>query len=56
MSVVYYKKSMEAMIRDSSKVENSQADRMILNSTLKPFWDIIHKYNFRQGKGLIFKN
>lgn len=53
---VYFEKSMEAMIRDTSKSENSQADRSILNSTKKPFWEVIHKYNFRQGKGLIFKN
>lgn len=53
---VYYEKSMEAMIRDTSKVDNSQADRKILNSTEKPFWEVIHKYDFRQGKGLIFKN
>lgn len=52
----FYAKSMEAMIRDTEKSENAEADRIILNSTKKPFWEIIKKYNFRQGKGLIFKN
>ncbi|MGB0452283.1 MAG: hypothetical protein ACPGJV_01110 [Bacteriovoracaceae bacterium] len=53
---VYFKRSMEALIRNTNNLKNLNSDVRYLNSLRKKLWDQLNFYNLRDDSLFVHKN